>query len=195
VIEISDILLNEERPNEKPLTPPLLHEPSLQKTNLSKNSNSMPSNNDNRMPTSSSRRNKQQVMKLKVDHLNQDGVKNFDEPYFHQNDKDPAFVAVASSTKISFNIIVSGFRTLPSSIGPLKLEITVIDSSGNQIISKEEVLSDLTGDMYNPNVNFIKKINDEVPPSAVLLIRITALNVLSYDPSLLGFAYFHLFYN
>jgi hypothetical protein len=27
------------------------------------------------------------------------------------------------------------------------------------------------------------------------LIRITALNVINYDPGLLGFAYFHLFYN
>jgi len=34
-----------------------------------------------------------------------------------------------------------------------------------------------------------------VPSSAVLLIRVTALNVLNYEPGLLGFAYFHLFYN
>ena len=29
----------------------------------------------------------------------------------------------------------------------------------------------------------------------MLLIRVTALNVLNYEPGLLGFAYFHLFYN
>jgi hypothetical protein len=31
--------------------------------------------------------------------------------------------------------------------------------------------------------------------SAALLIRITGLNTLNYEPGLVGFSYFHLFYN
>jgi hypothetical protein len=86
VIELSDILLTQSVPAEKSVSPPLSHEPSLQRTNLSKQSNSHSNGNEKRNATGSSRRNKpQQQMQIKVDHLNQDGVKNFDEPYFHQN--------------------------------------------------------------------------------------------------------------
>ena len=86
VIELSDILLTQSIPAEKSVNAPLPQDPSLQRTNLSKQSNSLSNENEKRNATSSSRRNKtQQQMQIKVDHLNQDGVKNFDEPYFHQN--------------------------------------------------------------------------------------------------------------
>jgi hypothetical protein len=71
-----------------------------------------------------------------------------------------------------------------------------MDSSGEIVLAKEEVLSEFEGDMYNPNINYVRKVtNVELPPSTVLFVRITALNVHNYEPGLLGFSYLHLFYN
>jgi len=50
--------------------------------------------------------------------------------------------------------------------------------------------------MYNPKINFTKKIrNQEMLASTVVQIKILALSTLTYEPGLLGFSYFHLFFN
>ena len=50
--------------------------------------------------------------------------------------------------------------------------------------------------MYNPKIKFVKKIrNEELPSSTVLVISIIGLNILTYEPGLLGFSFLHLFYN
>jgi hypothetical protein len=47
--------------------------------------------------------------------------------------------------------------------------------------------------MYNPAVNYLRKVREkELPGSAVVLVRLMALDTLDFQPGLLGFAYFHL---
>jgi hypothetical protein len=154
VIELADLLLAQERP--------LPAEPSLQRTDLSKQSNSYQSNSkERRNATGSSRRDKQQVlMRIKAEQLNQEGVRNFDESYFRQNESDSAFSPTASHTKIQFTIALAALRTLPSSMGPLKLEINVIDSAGRAVVGREEVLCALKGDMHNPSVGYERRISE-----------------------------------
>ena len=75
-------------------------------------------------------------MRIKVDHLNQDAVKNFDENYFQQNEPETAFTSVTSHTKIDLTIALTSGRTLPSSMGPLKLEINLIDCAGRAVVGR-----------------------------------------------------------
>lgn len=61
------------------------------------------------------------------------------------------------------------------------------------MIGAEEVLAEFTTDMYNPLVNFTKKIrNLSLPSSTVAIIKVMGVSTLSYEPGLLGFSYFHL---
>ena len=47
--------------------------------------------------------------------------------------------------------------------------------------------------MYNPRVNYTKKIRKkEIPSSTVILIKIIALSTINYEPGLLGCCYVHL---
>lgn len=70
------------------------------------------------------------------------------------------------------------------------------DHRKEEILPKEEGMGELSGDMYNPNIGVSAVVKNQVlPSSASLLIRITGLNTLNYEPGLVGFAYFHLFYN
>ena len=47
--------------------------------------------------------------------------------------------------------------------------------------------------MYNPKINYTKKIRKkEIPSSTVVLIKIMTINTLNYEPGLLGFCYIHL---
>lgn len=47
--------------------------------------------------------------------------------------------------------------------------------------------------MYNPTVNYVKKIKSkELPSSTVVLIRLMGISTLTYEPGLVGFAYLHL---
>lgn len=66
------------------------------------------------------------------------------------------------------------------------------------MLPREEVLTDLSsGDMYNPFVNFVKKIRKEklITPSTMLFIRFLALNALDYEIYMLGFTVFYFFFN
>lgn len=57
----------------------------------------------------------------------------------------------------------------------------------------DELLTEFGNDMYNPEVNYLKKIkNKEILSSTVVLIRLIGISTLSYEPGLVGFAYFHL---
>jgi hypothetical protein len=88
---------------------------------------------------------------------------------------------------------VSALRTLPSHVGPLKLQIQWVDHEGNEVVEREDVLGELGDDMYNPRVSYHKRVsNREIPGSTVLLVRVIGLSTLDYKPGVLGFAYFHL---
>lgn len=51
-------------------------------------------------------------------------------------------------------------------------------------------------DMYNPVVNYTRKVRNTImPASTVVQIRIMSFSTLNYEPGLIGFSYFHLFYN
>jgi hypothetical protein len=51
--------------------------------------------------------------------------------------------------------------------------------------------------MYNPFVNFVKKIRNDklITPTTVLFIRLLALNALDYEIYMLGFTVFYFFFN
>jgi len=76
--------------------------------------------------------------------------------------------------------------------------LSFIDSEGVEILPREEVLTD-TGsqDMYNPFVNYVKKIRGEklITPTTMIFIRFLALNALDYEIYMLGFTVFYLFFN
>ena len=51
----------------------------------------------------------------------------------------------------------------------------------DEIIEEEEMLVELGDDMYNPMVNYTKKIRKtNIPSSTVLLIKIMTINTLEY---------------
>ena len=50
--------------------------------------------------------------------------------------------------------------------------------------------------MYNPKVNYTKKIRKtNIPSSTVLFIKIMTIDTSEYEPGLLGFCYLHLCYD
>jgi hypothetical protein len=76
--------------------------------------------------------------------------------------------------------------------------LTFIDSEGIEVLPREEILTDLTSpDMYNPFVNFVKKIRNDklITPTTMLFIRLLALNALDYEIYMLGFTVFYFFFN
>lgn len=67
-------------------------------------------------------------------------MKGIDESFLHQNEGEVSFVPI-SSAKTSLSICLAGLRTLPSYIGPLKLELTFIDATGQNVLGKDEVMT------------------------------------------------------
>ncbi len=106
---------------------------------------------------------------------------------------DPEFVNLTNKEPKNIDITLAQLRTLPSYTGPVKIELTFIDCEGIEVLPREEILTDLTsGDMYNPFVNFVKKIRNEklITPTTMLFIRFLALNSLDYEIYMLGFTIF-----
>lgn len=96
---------------------------------------------------------------------------------------------------MNFDVSIGGLRTLPSYIGPIKLELSFLDVDSAHVLPKEEILAEIGTDLYNPLVNFTKKIRNEsrIPPSTIIFIRIVAISAIDYQVYSLGFSLIYLF--
>lgn len=71
-----------------------------------------------------------------------------------------------------------------------------IDCQNDDILDMDEVMAEFGNDMYNPDVNYAKRVKTkEIPSSTVVLIRLMGISTLSYEPGLVGFSYLHLCYD
>ena len=92
--------------------------------------------------------------------IEDDALANLDEEYFYSNEKPSEFSHVTIKKPLNFDVSIGGLRTLPSYIGPIKIEISFLDADSAHVLPKDEVLAEVGTDLYNPMVNFTKKVRN-----------------------------------
>ena len=121
--------------------------------------------------------------------------RNIHEEYFYTNEKSSEFTHCSLKKPLNFDVSVAALRTLPSYIGPVKLELSFLDAESAHVLPREEFMAEVSTDLYNPLVNYTRKIRNEakIPPSTVIFIRMIALSALDYQVYSLGFSLIYLF--
>ena len=75
---------------------------------------------------------------VKLRNINQsDSKKHIDEDYFHSNEKSTEFSHCALRKPLNFDVSVAALRTLPSYIGPVKLELNFIDADNAHVLPRQ----------------------------------------------------------
>lgn len=73
---------------------------------------------------------------LKMKNIASEEVIKINQLYFHSNEKPTEFVHIRIKKPLNFDISVTGLRTLPSYVGPIKLELSLIDIDNSLITPK-----------------------------------------------------------
>ena len=59
------------------------------------------------------------------------------ESFFYSNERPTEFSKVSLKKPLNFDFAISGLRTLPSYIGPVKVEVNFLDVDGMNVLDKE----------------------------------------------------------
>lgn len=75
--------------------------------------------------------------------------------------------------------------------------MSFIDADGAHVLPKQEFLAEVGTDLYNPLVNYTRKVRNQsrLPPSTIIFIRMVALSALDYQVYSLGFSLLYLFFD